>query len=97
MSFEYDGLRFSEALRIDLFVESSVVVEIKSVERLAPMHPKQLLTYLRLLELPVGLLINFGAATLKEGVQRVVNGLTPSASSRLRANSTGAAERAISR
>ena len=97
LSFEYDGLRFSEALRIDLFVESSVVVEIKSVERLAPVHPKQLLTYLRLLELPVGLLINFGAATLKEGVQRVVNGLTPSASPRLRVNSTGAAERPISR
>lgn len=88
LSFEYDGLRFSEALRIDLFVEHLVVVEIKSVERLAPVHPKQLLTYLRLLQLPVGLLINFGAATLKEDLRRVVNGLTPSASPRLRVNRT---------
>jgi GxxExxY protein len=86
LSFEYDGLRFSEALRIDLFVERTVIIEIKSVERLAPVHPKQLLTYLRLLHLPVGLLINFGAGTLKEGLHRVVNGLTPSASPRLRVN-----------
>jgi iron complex transport system substrate-binding protein len=86
LSFEYDGLRFSEALRIDLFVEHTVVIEIKSVERLAPVHPRQLLTYLRLLQLPVGLLINFGAATLKGGLHRVVNGLAPSASPRLRVN-----------
>jgi GxxExxY protein len=86
LSFEFDGLRFSEALRLDLFVESSVVVEIKSVEKLAPVHPKQLLTYLRLLNLPVGLLINFGAATLKDGIHRIVNGLPSSASPRLRVN-----------
>lgn len=86
LSFEFDGLRFSEALRLDLFVESSVVVEIKSVEKLAPVHPKQLLSYLRLLNLPVGLLINFGAATLKDGIHRIVNGLPSSASPRLRVN-----------
>ena len=90
LSFEYEGHRFSEALRVDLFVENTVVVEIKSVERLAPVHPKQLLTYLRLLRLPVGLLINFGAATVKEGIHRVVNGLAPSASPRLRVNSARA-------
>jgi len=54
------------------------------VEKIAPVHPKQVLTYLRLLNLEVGLLINFGAPTLKEGLQRVVNNLSPSASPRLR-------------
>jgi iron complex transport system substrate-binding protein len=62
------------------------VVELKSVERLAPVHSKQVLTYLRLMNLPVGLLINFGAATLKEGLRRIVNHLPPSASPRLRVN-----------
>ena len=80
VAFEYDGMRFDEGLRLDLLVEGAVVVELKSVEKLAPVHPKQLLTYLRLLELPVGLLINFGAATLKEGVVRVVNNHVPDAS-----------------
>jgi len=84
--FEFDGLRFDEGLRIDLLVEGRVVVELKSVEKIAPVHGKQLLTYLRLMNLPVGLLINFGGATLKEGLQRVVNHLAPSASPRLRVN-----------
>ncbi len=86
VSFEYDGLHFDDGLRLDLLVESRVVVEIKSVERLLPVHPKQVLTYLRLLNLSVGLLINFGAPTLKEGLKRIVNGLEPSASPRLRVN-----------
>ncbi|HEY7687997.1 MAG TPA: GxxExxY protein [Dongiaceae bacterium] len=86
ISFDYDGLQFSDCLRLDMLVESRVVVEIKSVERILPVHPKQVLTYLRLLKLPVGLLINFGAPTLKAGIQRIVNGLAPSASPRLRVN-----------
>ena len=86
VAFEYDGMHFADGLRIDLLVNAQVVVEIKSVERLSPVHSKQLLTYLRLMNLPVGLLINFGAATLKEGVHRVVNNLQPSASPRLRVN-----------
>jgi len=86
ISFDYDGMHFSEGLRVDLLVEDSVVIEIKSVERISPVHPKQLLTYLRLLKLPVGLLINFGAPTLKQGLQRIVNDLDPSASPRLRVN-----------
>lgn len=86
VSFEFDGLTFQDCFRIDLLVESLVVVEIKSVERMLPVHPKQLLTYLRLMKLPVGLLINFGAPTLKAGLQRIVNGLQPSASPRLRVN-----------
>jgi len=63
-----------------------VVVEIKSVEKLLPVHPRQLLTYLRLMHLRVGLLINFGAPTLREGLQRIVHELPPSASPRLRVN-----------
>lgn len=87
--FEYDGMVFEEGFRADLLVERRVVVEIKSVEELAKVHSKQLLTYLRILNLPVGLLINFGAATLKEGLKRVVNNLPPSASPRLRVNQSG--------
>ena len=86
ITFDYDGLRFSDCFRLDLLVELQVVVEIKSVERMQPVHPKQVLTYLRLLSLQVGLLINFGAPMLKAGVRRIVNGLAPSASSRLRVN-----------
>ena len=84
--FEYDGMRFDEGLKVDLMVADRVVVELKSVERLAPVHRKQVLTYLRLLRLPVGFLINFGAGALKEGLHRVVNDLDPSASPRLRVN-----------
>jgi iron complex transport system substrate-binding protein len=84
--FEYDGMIFDEGFRTDLVVDDRVVVELKSVEKLAPVHSKQLLTYLRLMNLPVGLLINFGGATLKEGLHRIVNNLQPSASSRLRVN-----------
>lgn len=88
VSFEYDGMSFEAGLRLDLFVENRVIVELKSVEKIAPVHPKQLLTYLRLMNLPVGLLINFGAPTLKDGIQRVVNNYNPSfsASPRLRVN-----------
>lgn len=77
VSFEYDGLSFQDAFRVDLLVESRVIVELKSVERLAPVHSKQLLTYLRLMNLPVGLLINFGASTLKEGLHRIANSRIP--------------------
>jgi len=86
VSFEYDGLTFDDGYRVDLLVASRAVVEIKSVEQIAQVHSKQLLTYLKLLKVPVGLLINFGAPTLKEGLRRVVNGLPSSASPRLRVN-----------
>jgi GxxExxY protein len=85
--FEFDGMQFDEGLRIDLFVDDIVVVELKSIETLAPVHPKQVLTYLRLLKVPVGLLLNFGAPTMKEGLHRIVNNYVPSsASPRLRVN-----------
>ena len=84
--FEYDGMVFEEGFRTDLLAEGRVVVELKSVEKLAPFHSKQVLTYLRLMNLPAGLLINFGAATLKEGLHRIVNNLPTSAPPRLRVN-----------
>ncbi|HTI70520.1 MAG TPA: GxxExxY protein [Candidatus Limnocylindria bacterium] len=86
--FEYGGIVFDEGLRVDLLVEKRVIVELKSLEKLAPVHSKQVLTYLRLMKLPVGLLINFGAPTLKEGLHRIVNDFQPS-SPRLRVNRRG--------
>ena len=86
LRLEYEGMVFEEGFRADLIVEQRVIVEVKSVERLARVHIKQLLTYLRLADLQVGLLVNFGGATLKEGIHRVVNHLPPSASPRLRVN-----------
>ena len=71
--FEYDGIVFDEGFRADLLVGNQIVVEVKSVERLAPVHGKQLLTYLRLMHLQVGLLLNFGAPLMKDGVFRVAN------------------------
>lgn len=70
----YDGIELAEGFRADLLIERRLLVELKSVERLAPLHSKQVLTYLRLLDLPLGLLINFGGATFKEGVRRIANG-----------------------
>jgi iron complex transport system substrate-binding protein len=77
VSVEYDGLHFEAAFRIDLLVGGRLLVEIKSVERLNGAHAKQLLTYLRLTKQPLGLLINFGGETLKEGLRRVVNDYKP--------------------
>jgi 3-oxoacyl-[acyl-carrier protein] reductase len=82
VDIEYDDLRFDAAFKIDLLVDRRLLVEIKSVERLNAAHGKQLLTYLRLTKQPVGLLINFGGATLKEGLRRIVNDYTVSASPR---------------
>jgi iron complex transport system substrate-binding protein len=73
ISFEYQGMRFSDCLRIDMLVEGLVIVEVKSVETLLPLHGKQLLTYLRLANLRAGLLINFGAAKFSDGIQRILN------------------------
>ena len=73
--FTYDGESFDEGFRIDLLVEERVVVELKSIESLARVHGKQVLTYLRLMDLRVGLLLNFGAASMKEGIRRIANGV----------------------
>lgn len=69
----FDGLEWNEGFRADLVVDGRLLVEVKSVEGLAPVHPQQLRTFLRLTQLPLGLLLNFGAARFSDGVQRVVN------------------------
>jgi len=71
----WEDVRLDIGFRADLIVEDEVIVELKSVEKLAPVHKKQLLTYLRVADKRLGLLINFGAALLKDGVHRVANGL----------------------
>jgi GxxExxY protein len=86
VTFSFDGMHFTDAFRLDLLVEGCVIVELKCVERLAPVHIKQVITYLRLSKLRVGLLLNFDAATMKEGLRRIVNDLDPSASPCLRVN-----------
>jgi GxxExxY protein len=69
----FKGRVLDEAFRADLIVENKLLIELKSTERHAPVHAKQLLTYLRLMDLPLGFLMNFGAATFKEGVKRIAN------------------------
>ena len=86
VDIEFDGMRFEAAFRIDLLVDGRLLIEVKSVDQLHASHAKQLLTYLRLTKQPVGLLINFGGATLEEGFRRLVNDYSPSASPRLGAN-----------
>jgi GxxExxY protein len=81
VDIEFDGLRFDAAFRIDILVEERLLIEIKSVDQLHASHAKQLLTYLRLTKQPVGLLINFGGATLKEGFRRLVNDYAPASTS----------------
>ena len=71
----WGGLSFDEGFRADLIVGDRVLVELKSVERVAPVHTKQVLTYLRLMDKRLGLLVNFGTALIKDGIRRVVNGL----------------------
>lgn len=71
----YDGISFEEGFRADIIVHDKVILELKSVEAVAPVHNKQLLTYLRLADKRLGLLINFGESLIKDGITRVVNGL----------------------
>ena len=71
----YDGMRLDAGFRLDLLVEGEVIVELKSVERLHPVHQAQLFSYLKLRESRVGLLINFNVVHLKDGITRMVNGL----------------------
>ena len=72
----YDGLQLQLGFRADMIVEDAVIVEVKSVEMIAAVHKKQLLTYLRLADKRLGLLINFNVALIKDGITRVVNGLS---------------------
>jgi len=71
----YEGVKLNVGFRIDLLVSDKLIVEVKSVESLAPVHRKQLETYLRLMDLHLGLLINFNVELIKDGIRRVVNQL----------------------
>ena len=70
----WDNLHFDVGFRADLIVNDLLLIELKSVEQLAPVHKKQVLTYLRIRGKKLGLLINFGEETLKDGIKRIING-----------------------
>ena len=74
VSMTFEGITYTESFRLDLLVEGKLIIEVKSTERNLPVYSKQLLTYLRLTEQAVGLLMNFGYPTFREGLKRVVNG-----------------------
>lgn len=75
VSVVWDNVTINEGFRADLVVENLVIVEIKSVEKLAPVHSKQLLTYLRLANKRLGILVNFSGFLLRSNIRRIVNGL----------------------
>ena len=77
VSIKYDGMVIDAAFRLDLLVEGCLVVEVKAVEELTRLHARQVLTYLRLMEQPVGLLLTFSSLTMKEGIRRLVNNYRP--------------------
>ena len=72
---EFEGEYFDEGFRIDLFVEGKVIIELKSVEKMNASHKKQLLTYLKLTNTKLGFILNFGAALMKDGIDRIINGI----------------------
>jgi iron complex transport system substrate-binding protein len=84
--FTYRGMRFNDGLRVDLMINKKLLVELKSVEQLSSLHTKQLLTYLRLLDMRIGLLINFSSSLFRDGCIRLVNGPQRFEKSRLRLN-----------
>jgi GxxExxY protein len=73
---EYEGEQFEEGFRVDLFIEGKVIIELKSVEKITPVHKKQLLTYLKLTNTKLGYIFNFGEEVMKNGIYRIVNDLT---------------------
>ena len=73
VEMNYKGVNLGEGLRLDLLVEDSIIIELKSVEELKPVYYKQLLTYLKLMDKRIGLLINFNVYDFREGIKRVVN------------------------
>jgi hypothetical protein len=72
----YEGLRFEEGFRADIIVEGKVILELKSVEQIGKVHAKQVFTYLKLTGQKLGFVLNFGANLMKDGIERVVNGLS---------------------
>lgn len=75
ISVYYEGVKMDLGFRADIIVENKVIVEIKSIEAIAPVHHKQLLTYLKLTDLKLGLLVNFNESLIKDGITRIVNKL----------------------
>ena len=75
ISIEYDGVKFDEGFRADIFIKNRVILELKSIESLTKTHKKQVLTYLRLTGCKLGYLLNFGEVLMKDGITRIVNGL----------------------
>ena len=73
LPLRYRGIQLDCGYRLDLLVEESIIVEIKAIEKLEPIHEAQLLSYLKLSKCPVGLLINFNVKVLKDGIRRLVN------------------------
>ena len=69
----YEGVVVDNAFKIELLIEDKLIIELKSIERLGAVHGKQVLTYLRLMDLPLGLLMNFGQATFKDGLRCIAN------------------------
>jgi GxxExxY protein len=81
IDIEFEELSFPAAFRIDILIDERLILEIKSVETLHSVHAKHILTYLRLMKLPVGLILNFGEATMRQGIRRYVNDHKDSAAS----------------
>jgi GxxExxY protein len=75
ISVVWENAKLDIGFRLDLLVENKVIVELKSIEKVVPVHSKILLTYLKLSEKKLGLLVNFGETLIKDGIRRVVNGL----------------------
>ena len=73
VSIVIDGRTYPEAFRYDLLVQDLLLIELKSIEKLGPIHSKQALTYIRLMNLPIGLVLNFGSETFRQGIRRVTN------------------------
>lgn len=79
VDIEYRGISVRDAFRADLLIERCLIVEVKAIDRLAAVHSRQVLTYLKLLNLPLGLVMNFGGGTFHEGLKRVANNYTEAA------------------
>jgi GxxExxY protein len=71
----YEGEMYEEGFRADLFVDGKVIIELKSIEKIIPIHKKQLLTYLKLTNTKLGFILNFGAELMKDGIFRIINGI----------------------
>ncbi|MGE3690313.1 MAG: GxxExxY protein [Novosphingobium sp.] len=86
IAVEFEGSRVDQGFRADIVVEQALLIELKSIERLTRVHAKQVLTYLRFMHLPVGLLMNFGAPLFRDGLKRIVNRHSDTSGSQLRIN-----------